>query len=70
MRRVWMAGVLPWRCAASTITAAGSMLQARTNFAISAMLDGTVLATGGLDASGKTLASTEIISPDGGESKA
>ena len=44
-----------------TITPAGAMLTARKNFAASTLYDGTVLVTGGYDASGTPLDSTEIF---------
>lgn len=46
-----------------TVTPAGTMLVARTNFAAAPLLDGTVLITGGLGANGNVLASSEIYDP-------
>jgi hypothetical protein len=45
---------------------AGTMLQARKDFAAAAMLDGTVLLAGGIDANGDILSSTEIFDPVAG----
>jgi uncharacterized protein (TIGR03437 family) len=46
-----------------TLTVAGAMSQARKDFAAAALLDGTILMTGGIDANGVTVASTEIFDP-------
>jgi large repetitive protein len=51
-----------------TLTVAGAMSQARKDFAAAALLDGTILMTGGVDANGVTLTSTEIFDPVKGTS--
>jgi large repetitive protein len=53
-----------------TVTVAGAMSQARKDFAAAALLDGTVLMTGGIDLNGATLTSTEIFDPVKGTSSA
>ena len=47
---------------------AGSLLTARKNLAASALYDGTVLISGGIDAAGNYLATTEIFDPATGSS--
>jgi len=47
----------------NSITPAGAMLVARTNFAMAPLLDGTVLIAGGYGAGGNVLASSEIYDP-------
>jgi hypothetical protein len=47
----------------NSVTPAGTMLVARTNFAMAPLLDGTVLISGGYGASGGVLASSEIYDP-------
>ena len=51
-----------------TLTVAGEMSQARKDFAAAALLDGTILMTGGVDVNGATLTSTEIFDPVKGTS--
>ena len=50
------------------ITVAGRMSTPRKGFAVAALLDGTVLMTGGIDINGSTLATTEIFDPVQGTS--
>lgn len=56
--------------ALGTVTVAGSMSQARKDFGAAALLDGTVLMTGGLDANGVALSTTEFFDPVKGTSVA
>ncbi|HEX3879939.1 MAG TPA: Ig-like domain repeat protein, partial [Bryobacteraceae bacterium] len=51
-----------------SITVAGTMSQARRNFAAAALLDGRILLIGGIDASGNTLSNTEIFDAGTGSS--
>jgi large repetitive protein len=51
-----------------TLTVAGSMLGARKDFAAAALLDGTIMLTGGVDANGVALTSTEVFDPVKGTS--
>ena len=44
-----------------TISVAGTMLQARKDFAAAALLDGRILFTGGVDPNGSVLSTTEIF---------
>ncbi|MCU1239050.1 MAG: Ig-like domain (Group 3) [Candidatus Solibacter sp.] len=55
---------------ANTIAPAGVMMAARKSFAASTLYDGTVLISGGLDASGNPLDSTEIFDISKGASVA
>jgi large repetitive protein len=56
--------------ATGKITVAGAMSQPRKDFAAAALLDGTLLMTGGVDVNGLTLTSTEIFDPVKGTSTA
>ena len=53
-----------------TVTAAGTMLAARSQLSAATLLDGTVLMAGGYDADGRVLASTEVFDAVKGESAA
>ena len=48
------------------IALGGSMLVARRNFAAAALLDGSILFTGGYAADGSILATSEIFDPERG----